>query len=321
MQGRNTVEEVLCLSAKRDYTVFYKNHEDNNMHSDIVVIHLTSVEMLITWPYIFIMDTTYKTNKHYLRMSHGLPCACELITRFDYVLPIQLSDIDAFWKTLEISGHHPSARQQDMDFEMRSLTDILHRISTGPISKVREMHRLANCGSGSDSGTGSGSWSGSGSRRRGRPSRAPRGRDRGCDRGRSSLFTVIHASSCSTFPYTNTFPAFIYPFISNWKHLNGDGNCSYQVVADFVFGDEYQWPEVCRRMLYELEHSTNVYVNLVGLELGSTIVLPLYSYSDRPGGTLVIGLLTEQQQFIQLQLNDMCLIPPLHVQWILHRTE
>ncbi|KAI5664922.1 hypothetical protein M9H77_24245 [Catharanthus roseus] len=31
MQGRNTVEEVLRLSAKRGYTVFYRNGEDNNV--------------------------------------------------------------------------------------------------------------------------------------------------------------------------------------------------------------------------------------------------------------------------------------------------
>ncbi|KAI5677141.1 hypothetical protein M9H77_08091 [Catharanthus roseus] len=223
---------------------------------------------------------------------------------------------------------------------MRFLIDLLHQISTGPISKVRKIRRFAkrvlntvlpvdpgvtltsppevavtkgqkktnstkrdkshwehvsiahrkirkSSGSGSSSGTGSGSWSDSGSRsgshgRRG-PPRAPRGSGRGRDRGRSSLSSVIH----------------------QLEERIGDGNCGYRVVADFVFGDEHQWPEVRRRMLYELEHSTN---------LGSTIVLALYSYSDRPGGTLVIGLLTEQQYFIQLQLNDGCPIPPLHVQ-------
>ncbi|KAI5658696.1 hypothetical protein M9H77_27489 [Catharanthus roseus] len=67
---------------------------------------------------------------YYLRTSHGLPCACELITRFDHVLPIQLYDIDAFWKTLKIGGRHPSARPQGMDSEMRSFTDLLHQIST-----------------------------------------------------------------------------------------------------------------------------------------------------------------------------------------------
>ncbi|KAI5681573.1 hypothetical protein M9H77_02801 [Catharanthus roseus] len=284
-----------------------------------------------------------------------------------------LHDIDVFWQTLEIGSPHPSARQQDLDSEMRSLTDLLHQISTGPISKVREMRRLAkgvlnpvlpkdpgvtltsppkiqkSSGSVSGSGTGSGSLpglgSGSGSRGRGRPPRAPRERGRGRYHGRNNLSAAKHASPCSTFPYTNAFPAFIYPFISNWKNVIGDGNCGSRIVADFVFGDGHQWPEVRRGTLYELEHSTNLYVNLVGSEervnelvhginwlvdgpasyahwfetpnslyivanafnlyviliaqLGSTTMLPLYSYSDRPEGTLVIGFLTEERHFIQ----------------------
>ncbi|KAI5662903.1 hypothetical protein M9H77_22226 [Catharanthus roseus] len=285
MQGRNTVEEVLCLSTIRDYTVFYRNREDCNVLSDIVVAHLTSIEMLRTYnmPLLEVVGmtttgknftvasafmrneqaTTYRWTKwksrpdflhylfnnwlnpfahkfvrcwtkshmhfgvettnraesehsvlklwlstchgdletvflnidsliegqiadikaslefsktkekhnaksnhifyvvsnkishlafkkiwseitraagiyddlknkcgHYLRTSHDLPCACELITRFDHVLPIKLHDIDVFWQTLEIGGPHPSARQRDMDSEMCSITDLLHQIST-----------------------------------------------------------------------------------------------------------------------------------------------------------------------------------------------
>ncbi|KAI5657910.1 hypothetical protein M9H77_26703 [Catharanthus roseus] len=225
---------------------------------------------------------------HYLRTSDGLPCAFDLITQFDHVLPIQLSDIEAFWKTVEIGSRHPSARQQDMDSKMHSLTDLLHQISTGPISKVREMRRLAkgvlslvlpedpvvtltsppeiavtkgrkktnstkrdeshwehlsishrkiqkSSGSGSDSSSGSGSWSGSGSGSgscvRGKPPRAPR-------EGAEGAIVA--------------------------KNVIGDGNCGYRVVADFMFGDEHQWPKVRRRMFYKLEHSANVYLNLVG---------------------------------------------------------
>ncbi|KAI5662213.1 hypothetical protein M9H77_21536 [Catharanthus roseus] len=43
MQGRNTVEELLCLSTQRSYTVFYRNCEDNIALSDIVVVHPTSI--------------------------------------------------------------------------------------------------------------------------------------------------------------------------------------------------------------------------------------------------------------------------------------
>ncbi|KAI5680547.1 hypothetical protein M9H77_01774 [Catharanthus roseus] len=52
MQGRKTVEEVFCLSAQRGYTVFYRNCEDNNLLSDIVVAHLTSIQKMRTWPYV-----------------------------------------------------------------------------------------------------------------------------------------------------------------------------------------------------------------------------------------------------------------------------
>ncbi|KAI5670695.1 hypothetical protein M9H77_11059 [Catharanthus roseus] len=63
MQGRNTVKEVLCLSAQWGYTVFYRNREESKVLSDIVVAHPTSIVMIRTWPYVLIMDTIY-TNKY-----------------------------------------------------------------------------------------------------------------------------------------------------------------------------------------------------------------------------------------------------------------
>ncbi|KAI5659878.1 hypothetical protein M9H77_28671 [Catharanthus roseus] len=59
MQGRNTVYEVLCLSAERGYTVFHRNCKKSNVLSDIIVAHPTSIAMIRTWSYILIMDTTY----------------------------------------------------------------------------------------------------------------------------------------------------------------------------------------------------------------------------------------------------------------------
>ncbi|KAI5655575.1 hypothetical protein M9H77_32762 [Catharanthus roseus] len=59
-----TVEDVLCLSAERGYTVFYRNREESNALSDIVVAHSTSIAMIRTWLYVLIMNTTYKTNKY-----------------------------------------------------------------------------------------------------------------------------------------------------------------------------------------------------------------------------------------------------------------
>ncbi|KAI5683223.1 hypothetical protein M9H77_04451 [Catharanthus roseus] len=189
IQGQNTVEEVLCLSAQQGYTVFYRNYDDNNVLSDILwfstchgdldtvffnIDSLLNIDSLIEskiadikssleysrvkenfnaksnpilrnisnkishlalkkiWVEIKrapeIIDDPKNKCGHYIRTSHGLPCSCEFITRLSHMLPLQLVDIEAFWKTLEIGGHHPSLQEKDMDMdsEMRALTDLLH---------------------------------------------------------------------------------------------------------------------------------------------------------------------------------------------------
>ncbi|KAI5681648.1 hypothetical protein M9H77_02876 [Catharanthus roseus] len=113
---------------------FSKTKEKNNVKSNhifyIVSNKISHLAFKKIWLEITRAAGIYDDPKnkcgHYLRTSHGLPCACEPITRFDHILPIQLYDIDVFWKTLEIGSRHPSAWQQDMDFEMHSFTDLLH---------------------------------------------------------------------------------------------------------------------------------------------------------------------------------------------------
>ncbi|KAI5667089.1 hypothetical protein M9H77_16942 [Catharanthus roseus] len=76
---------------------------------------------------------------HYLRKSHGLPCACELYHRYQYLLPLVSEDVYIFWRKLEIGVDIPSVHERDLDSEMCDLTYLLEEISTGPISKVREV--------------------------------------------------------------------------------------------------------------------------------------------------------------------------------------
>ncbi|KAI5652552.1 hypothetical protein M9H77_29739 [Catharanthus roseus] len=79
---------------------------------------------------------------HYLRKSHGLLCACELVHRRQYLIPIQLEDVYIFWRKLEIGTDIPDVHERYMDSEMRDLTSMLEEISMGPISKVREVRHL-----------------------------------------------------------------------------------------------------------------------------------------------------------------------------------
>ncbi|KAI5678270.1 hypothetical protein M9H77_09220 [Catharanthus roseus] len=54
MKGRNTIEE------------------ESNVLSDIVVAHPTSIAMIRTWPYVLIMNTTYKTNKYNMPLMEAV---------------------------------------------------------------------------------------------------------------------------------------------------------------------------------------------------------------------------------------------------------
>ncbi|KAI5657549.1 hypothetical protein M9H77_26342 [Catharanthus roseus] len=227
-----------------------------------------------------------------------------------------------------------------MDFEMRDLASLLDQISVGPISKAREMRRIAKgvlsprrsktnstkrnklywehvsiahrkIQKSSKSGLGSGSSSGSGSHGKGRLPWAPsgRGKDRGCSSERSSLSSVIDPSTPSIFSFIDAFPSF--------------GNCGCRVVADFVFGDENQWPKYwldTPDSLYVIANAFNLCVVLIA-RLGSTTFFPLYSYSDCTARTLFIGHLYEKQHFITLQMRDECLLPLLHVQSQYYRSD
>ncbi|KAI5667449.1 hypothetical protein M9H77_17302 [Catharanthus roseus] len=129
--------------------------------------------------------------------------------------------------------------------------------------------------------------SGFGSCGRGRPPRAPRGRGRGRNSRRSSLSSVIDPSPCSTFPYTDAFSCFVYPFIENRKNVNAER--VYELIRRTQWWDRHSPPEHwldTPNSLYVIANAFNLCVVLIA-RIESTTVLPLYSYSDRTVGTPV----------------------------------
>ncbi|KAI5647862.1 hypothetical protein M9H77_33867 [Catharanthus roseus] len=231
---------------------------------------------------------------YYLRKSHGLPRACELVNRCQHLMPIQDEDVDVFWRKLEIGYDIPEEHDRDIESEMRDLTSLLQEISTGPISNVRKVRRLIkgvihpmlpddpcqplstppettvtkgrrkmNSIKRDKSLTGNTSGSNLSPRGRGSPPRSGRSRGRGRSSGRSSLLTVVSPDSLPVpFLFKNAFPGFMYQFIQNWKNVVGDGNCGFRVVSKFLFGDENHWVEIRRRMSCEI--CMHVYEQLFG---------------------------------------------------------
>ncbi|KAI5652868.1 hypothetical protein M9H77_30055 [Catharanthus roseus] len=305
MQRRNTVQEVLCLSAERGYTVFYRNCKDSNVLSDIVVAHPTSIAMIRMWLYVLIMDTTYKTNK--IWTSQVLHFRVETTNRAEsehLVLKLWLStchgDLDTVFFNID-SLIQAQVAEIKYSLEISRLKEKYgaKTVVNPPETAVTKGRRKTNStkrdkshweyisiahrkiGKSSGSGSGSGSSSGFGSnpspRGRGRPPRSGRSKGRGRSSGRSSLSTVVSPDSLPVpFLFKNAFPGFMYQFIQNWKNVVGDGNCGFRVVK-FLVRDENHWVEIRRRMSYDLQHH------------------------------------------MHLQLVDGCPLPPLHVQWEYHR--
>ncbi|KAI5668290.1 hypothetical protein M9H77_18143 [Catharanthus roseus] len=89
-----------------------------------------------------IVDDPQNKYGHYLRKSHGLPSTCDLVARYEHLLPLHSEDVSVFWRTLEIRVDIPSAHAWDMDSEICDLASMLDQISTGPISKDRECHLI-----------------------------------------------------------------------------------------------------------------------------------------------------------------------------------
>ncbi|KAI5649671.1 hypothetical protein M9H77_35676 [Catharanthus roseus] len=100
MQGRNTVEEVLCLSAQRGCTIFYKKCEDNNVLSDIILAHPISIEMMRTWPYVLIMDITYKQTN---RESGLMPVINDVFSTAYHILCRRHIDQNVLAKLIELT--------------------------------------------------------------------------------------------------------------------------------------------------------------------------------------------------------------------------
>ena len=62
MEGRTLLQHYLYMATEHNYVVWTDLDIDRDL-SRLLVANPTSIQMICTWPYVVLIDTTYKTNK------------------------------------------------------------------------------------------------------------------------------------------------------------------------------------------------------------------------------------------------------------------
>ncbi|KAI5673053.1 hypothetical protein M9H77_13417 [Catharanthus roseus] len=203
---------------------------------------------------------------HYLRKLHGLPCACKLVHRCQYLIPIREEDVDIFGRKLEIGSDIPEEHDRDMDSEMRELKSLIHEVSMGPISKVREVRHLIKdvispvlpedpCQPLTippETAITKGRWKTNSTKR---------------DKSHWEYVSVVHRKIGKSSGSGSNREA-VQVQVLVLVHVEEVGRpvaIRVGVVSNFLFGDENHWVEIHRRMCFDLHHRMNVYVQLFGL--------------------------------------------------------
>ncbi|KAI5654462.1 hypothetical protein M9H77_31649 [Catharanthus roseus] len=93
--------QIVDIKASLEFSKIKEKHNAKSNHIFYIASNkISHLALKKIWSVIMRATGIYDDPKnkcgHYLRTSHGLPCAFELITQFDHILPIQLHDINAF---------------------------------------------------------------------------------------------------------------------------------------------------------------------------------------------------------------------------------
>ncbi|XP_057543857.1 protein FAR1-RELATED SEQUENCE 2-like [Amaranthus tricolor] len=62
MEGRTPLQHCLHMATEHNYVVWTELDNDGHL-SRLLIANPTSIQMIRTWPYVVLIDTTYKTNK------------------------------------------------------------------------------------------------------------------------------------------------------------------------------------------------------------------------------------------------------------------
>ncbi|XP_074290564.1 uncharacterized protein LOC141617279 [Silene latifolia] len=228
------------------------------------------------------------------KVTHGLPCACEVIKLLDTDGCIELDSIHQFWKTLDVKtvvGEGVAEKEVEEENRLRKLVDEVIKGGAQSMKKISEyIENMLHPPNIVDPEV---------KKTRGRPkktsvSRTPsqweyvekefptesyergrstntvgkdkevpkKGRKRGRSNGSVAKEKEIPTKSSTPFQWQEDLCDVMVSWITDWVNVIGDGNCGYRCIALDIYGDENEWLKVRRDLLDELESNKEFYTDI-----------------------------------------------------------
>ncbi|XP_021767885.1 uncharacterized protein LOC110732275 [Chenopodium quinoa] len=86
-----------------------------------------------------------------------------------------------------------------------------------------------------------------------------------CENNQHGAQQTEDPSDISRCRYLHLLPGPMLPYITAWKDVIGDGNCSFRYVADFFFGDQAQWFDTREIIANEVAAHPFLYERIYGI--------------------------------------------------------
>ncbi|XP_021771806.1 PKS-NRPS hybrid synthetase CHGG_01239-like [Chenopodium quinoa] len=183
-----------------------------------------------------------------MRVTHGLPCACQIHDSLAAATGLYTRQIHLFWKTLVIGdGDDVPVFGNDSTEDATHFRSLVDEVIGSDPAVLRNVSRIIEKELHPDHSN------------LGDPAVNHNFRDR-----RRNNDARQDPCDISQSRYRHLLPGPILPYITRWKDVIGDGNCSFRCVADF-FDDQGQWYDARETITNEVLGYPVLYERIYGL--------------------------------------------------------